>query len=263
MSFERWTDGRRVGSLYDNGGGIKACKCGKFYRLKEAIDMGMLAETQIQKIEVDENGNEIFNINALLLRQADESFTQAVKNDVKLLFAKIRDVFSKASRSESTKEQIAEVRFTKEVNVKVPLSDEQLEHIPRAIYVSDAEMHSIIKDKNLYSEHMVLAARERYRMHINDKFREPFIEYCKDRSLPVPSYKISTEHRENTQAILSAYLAAKKVDWLGVGDLYRELGEFKKALECFKKIKSDDHNETDLEKLTRANKEEVANPLPI
>lgn len=263
MSFERWSDGRKVGSLFDNGGGIRACKCGKFYRLNDAIDMGMLTETQIQTIEVDENGNEIFNIPAFFLRQEDESFAQAVKSDVKSLFAKIRDVFSKSSRCESTKERTTEFRLTKEVSVKVPLAGEQLEHIPRAIYVPDAEMHSIIKDKNLYSDDMVLAARERYRMHLNDKFRDPFMEYCKDRSLPIPKYNILSEHRENTLAILNAHLKTKAVNWMDVGDLYRELDEFSKAIECFEKSKSDLHSKADLERLTRATNQKISNPLPI
>jgi hypothetical protein len=263
MSFERWSDGRRVGSLFNNSAGIRACKCGKFYRLSGAIDMGLLAETQIQTIEVDENGDEIFNIPAFLRRQADETFMETLKSDVNSFFSKIKNFFVNSSPSELATNQSEKIKRTKEISVKVPLGENEIEHIPRAIYVSDAEMYSIIQDKGIYSDDMLLAARERYRMHLNDKFREPFIQYCKDRSLPVPSYEISTEHRENTQAILNSYLQAKTIDWFEIGDLYRELGEFEKASQCFEKAKSDQYRESDLERLMRATREMISNPLPI
>jgi hypothetical protein len=263
MAFERWSDGRRVGSLFENGGGIRACMCGKFYRINEAIGMGLLAETKIQTIEVDENGDEIINIPAFLRRQVDETIVGTLKSDTKSLFAKIKHFFAKAYPIGASTNQSEEVKHTKEVSVKVPLNQKQVEHIPKAIHVSDAEMYSIIRDKHLYSDDMVLAARERYRMHLNDKYREPFIQYCKDRSLPVPSYEISSEHTENTQAILEAYLEAKTLDWREIGDLYRELGEFGKASDSFEKVKAGEYSEGDLEKLTRATKQKIPNPLPI
>lgn len=263
MASERWSDGRRVGSLFENGGGIRACKCGKFYRINEAIDMGLLAETQIQTTKVDEDGDEIINIPAFLRRRADEKITETLKSDAKSFFAKIKHLFVGPYPSEASTTHSEKVNLTKEVSVKVPLDEKAIEQIPRAIYVSDAQMHSIIKDKDLYSDDMVLAARERYRMHLNDKFREPFIEYCKDRSLPVPIYEISADHRENTQAILEAYLKVKTIDWLEIGDLYRELGYFNQASESFERAKAGECSEGDLEKLTKATKQNISNPLPI
>jgi len=220
--------------LFDNGYGIRLCKCGKYYRLAEAIDMGLLASPQTQEIEVDEHGNEIFNIPAFLLRGADETFVDTVKNDAKSFVQKLRSLFGK-KREEQQK-------LTKKIVVQQPLPADRVQHIPNAVRVNDSEMIEIIKDKDLYSNDMVLAARERYRMHLNDKYREPFKDYCKDRSRPIPDYEVSDEHLANTTEILSSYLNSEKIDWMDVGDLYRELGEFAKALECFEKAKNSEHN---------------------
>jgi hypothetical protein len=251
---ERWSDGRRVRSLFDNGYGIRACKCGKYYRLHEAIDMGLLTAPQIQEIEVDERGSEVCHIPAFLLRQADDSIIDSIKSDSRSLFKKIKSFIFKKNK---------EVKRTKKVIVQKPLGGEIVEKIPNAIVVRDSEMYEIIRDKEEYSDALVLAARERYRMHLNDKYREPFKEYCNDRTLPIPGYELSTEHKDNSQVILDAYLNAEKKDWKEIGDLYRELGDFEKANQCFSLLKTDDYNKVDLERLTRACQMKISNPLPL
>ena len=251
---ERWSDGRRVRSLFDNGYGIRACKCGKYYRLHEAIDMGLLTAPQIQEIEVDEQGSEVYHIPAFLLRQADDSIMDSIKSDSKSLFKKIKSFIFKQDK---------EVKRTKRVIVQQPLGGEIVEKIPNAIVVRDSEMYEIIRNQEEYSDALVLAARERYRMHLNDKYREPFKEYCNDRTLPIPDYELSTEHKENSQAILDAYLKAEKKDWREIGDLYRELGVFEKADECFSQVEVEDYNKADLERLVRACRMKISNPLPL
>jgi hypothetical protein len=254
-AVERWSDGRRVGSLFDNGYGIRACKCGKYYRLSEAIDMGLLTVPKEQEIEVDEQGKEISHIPAFLRRQVDDSIVDSVKNETKSFFQKLKSLFS------SDEETI--VRRTKKIIVQEPLTGEVVDRIPNAIIVRDSEMHKIIKNKEEYSADLVLAARERYRMHLNDKYREPFKAYCNDRSLPIPEYEISMEHHENTQAILDAYLESEKKNWKEIGDLYRELSEFEKAVESFELEVEKDYAKVDLERLTRASRMEISNPIPI
>jgi tetratricopeptide (TPR) repeat protein len=251
---ERWSDGRRIRSLFDNGYGIRACKCGKYYRLHEAIDMGLLTAPQIQEIEVDEQGSEVHHIPAFLLKQADDSIMDSIKSDSKSLFKKIKSFIFK---------QPKEVSRTKKIIVQQPLDGEIIEKIPNAIFVRDSEMYEIIRDKEEYSDALVLAARERYRMHLNDKYRAPFKQYCNDRSLPIPGYELSTEHQDNSQAILDAYLKAEKKDWKNIGDIYRELGDFEKAVEWFSQVEVEDYNKADLERLTRACRVSIRNPLPL
>jgi hypothetical protein len=251
---ERWSDGRRIRSLFDNGYGIRACKCGKYYRLHEAIDMGLLTAPQIQEIEVDEQGSEVYHIPAFLLRQADDSIMDSIKSDSKSLFKKIKSFISKKNK---------EAKRTKKVIVQQPLGGEIVEKIPNAIFVRDSEMCEIIKNEKEYSTNLILAARERYRMHLNDKYREPFKEYCNDRSLPIPEYEITSEHHENTQAILGAYLESEKKSWREIGDLYRELGEFEEAVESFGLEVENDYAKADLERLIRACQMGISNPLPL
>jgi hypothetical protein len=253
--MERWSDGRRVGSLFDNGYGIRACKCGKYYRLREAIDMGLLTVPREQEIEIDEQGKEISHIPAFLRRQVDDSIVDSVKNETKSFFQKLKSWFS------SDEKNI--VRRTKKIIVQEPLTGEVVDRIPNAILVRDSETYEIIKNENEYSSDLVLAARERYRMHLNDKYRGPFKDYCNDRSLPIPEYEISMEHHENTQATLDAYLESEKKNWREIGDLYRELGEFEKALESLCLESEREYNKLDLERITRACRMKVSNPLPL
>ena len=256
-SFERWSDGRRVGSLFDNGGGIRACRCGKYYRLHTAIDMGLLAVPETKEIEVDENGDEIYEIPAFLLRPAGESRPLAEVIQESSLFKRIKSFFSRSEQYAKT------IKRTRRVIVHTPMKDESLKHIPHAIWAADEVMHVIINAKDQYDEEMVLTARERYRMYLNDKYREPFKAYCVDRSLPIPSYEISTPHKENTEEILQAYLAKDSKDWRNIGDLYREAGDFVKARECLSRVDVSEGSEADLEKLIRACSMEISNPLPM
>jgi hypothetical protein len=251
---ERWSDGRRVGSLFDNGYGIRACKCGKYYRLSEAIDMGLLTAPQMEEVEVDEQGREVSHIPAFLLRQADDSIMDSIKSDSKSLLKKIKSFFVKQSK---------EVKRIKKIVVQKPLTGEVIDRIPNAIFVRDSEMHEIIRNKEEYSADLVLAARERYRMHLNDKHRDPFKEYCNDRTLPIPEYDLSTEHQDNSRAILEAHLKAEKKNWREIGDLYRELGDFTKAVESIELEIEKDYNSADLERLTRACRMEISNPIPL
>ncbi len=252
---ERWSDGRRVGSLFDNGYGIRACKCGKYYRLSEAIDMGLLTVPREQEIEIDEQGKEISHIPAFLRRQVDDSIVDSVKNETKSFFQKLRSWFSSDEKTI--------VRRTKKIIVQEPLTGEVVDRIPNAIIVRDSEMHEIIKNKEEYSADLVLAARERYRMHLNDKFRGPFMEYCNDRSLPIPEYELSTEHQSNSQAILDAYLETDTRNWREIGDLYREIGEFEMAVESLELEVEKDYAKVDLERLTRACRMKISNPIPL
>ena len=252
---ERWSDGRRVGSLFDNGYGIRACKCGKYYRLSEAIDMGLLTVPREQEIEIDEQGKEISHIPAFLRRQIDDSIVDSVKNETKSFFQKLRSWFSSDEKTI--------VRRTKKIIVQEPLTGEIVDRISNAIIVRDSEMHEIIKNKEEYSADLVLAARERYRMHLNDKYREPFKEYCNDRTLPIPEYGLSTEHQDNSRAILEAHLKAEKKNWREIGDLYRELGDFTKAVESIELEVEKDYNSADLERLTRACRMRISNPIPL
>jgi hypothetical protein len=100
-------------------------------------------------------------------------------------------------------------------------------------------------------------------MHLNDKYRVPFKNYCNDRSLPIPEYEISMEHHENTQAILDSYLESEKKNWREIGDLYRELGDFTKAVESIELEVEKDYSSADLERLTRACRMEISNPIPL
>ena len=46
---EYWTDGYKEGSLFNNDGGLRKCKCGEFYLLKDAIKLELDAKPDTPK----------------------------------------------------------------------------------------------------------------------------------------------------------------------------------------------------------------------
>jgi len=46
---EYWTDGHKEGPLFNNDGGLRKCKCGEFYLLKDTIQLELDAEPDTPK----------------------------------------------------------------------------------------------------------------------------------------------------------------------------------------------------------------------
>jgi hypothetical protein len=45
-----WTDGHKEFGLMPRGGGLRKCKCGQFYLLREAIKFGLDAEAETEHL---------------------------------------------------------------------------------------------------------------------------------------------------------------------------------------------------------------------
>jgi hypothetical protein len=263
MAFERWSDGRTVGGLYNNGGGIRSCQCGKYYRMKDAIDMGLMMETRMIEVWDDDGSETAFDLPAFLRRQEDNQLTL-----IELLFkssfiTKIKERFQPST-------QKTEVTISKPVDRKkrlvakeVPKDFKDCEHIPLVQWTSDYEMENIINFPEKYDQEIIMAARRRYWPFLNDYYREPFKTYCKHRWLPVPRFKLSNEQKENLIALLEFYQAEDDPDWVTIGELFRELSRFEEAMSAFEKAMQRSHSAADLEKLTRATRNKIAGPIPI
>jgi environmental stress-induced protein Ves len=56
---EQWTDGRVVGSLFDNGGGLRQCSCGSYFLLSQAdyledtVSKDITSATQVKDTELE------------------------------------------------------------------------------------------------------------------------------------------------------------------------------------------------------------------
>ena len=70
-SYERWSDGRKVGSLFENGGGIRSCSCSRYYQLKYAINLGMMVEPKFKEVWEDTGEDVTFDLPAFMMRQVD------------------------------------------------------------------------------------------------------------------------------------------------------------------------------------------------
>ena len=263
MAFERWSDGRTVGSLYNNGGGIRSCQCGKYYRMKDAIDMGLMMETRMIEVWDDDGIETSYDLPAFLRRQEDNQLT-LIELLIKYSFiTKIKERFR-------TPAQINEEIISKPVARKkrlapkeVPKDFKDCEHIPFVKWASDYEMENIINFPEKYDSEMIIAARKRYWPFLNDYYREPFKTYSKHRWLPVPRFKLSNEQKENLSALLEFLQTENDPDWLTIGELLRELSRFEEAMKAFEKAMQKSHNAADLEKLTRATRMKIAGPIPI
>ena len=263
MAFERWSDGRTVGGLYNNGGGIRSCQCGKYYRMKDAIDMGLMMETRMIEVWDDDGSETAFDLPAFLRRQEDNQLTL-----IELLFkssfiTKIKECFQPSAQKTEVTISKPVVRKKRLVSKEVPKDFKDCEHIPLVQWASDYEMENIINFPEKYDQEIIMAARKRYWPFLNDYYREPFKTYCKHRWLPVPRFKLSNEQKENLIALLEFYQAEDDPDWVTIGELLRELSRFEEAMSAFEKAMQRSHSAADLEKLTRATRNKIAGPIPI
>ncbi len=251
-SFERWSDGRKMGSLFDYGGGIRSCQCGQYYLMKNAIDMGLMSETRIEEVWCEFDGEPTYDIPAFLRWPANEIPAREIVKEWSL----VKRLRSWLYPSEQPRTK----RLTRR---EVPLSGKSCEHIPYIEWAADSVMIDIINSPEIYGQEMVMAARMRYWAYLNDYYREPFKAYCKNRKLAVPEFTLSHAQRENLETVLTSKLQESETDWTMLGELHRELSRFDEALACFEQVEQTEQSRPDLEKLIRATTMRIAGPVII
>ena len=251
-AYEHWSDGRKIGSLFDYGGGIRGCQCGQYYLMKNAIDMGLMSETRVEEVWCEFDGEPTYDIPAFLRWPANEIPAREVIKEWSLV-KRLRNWLSPPEKP----------RTKRLVRREVPLPENSCEHIPYIEWAADSAMIDIINSPDVYGQEMVMVARMRYWPYLNDHYREPFKAYCKNKKLPIPEFTLSQVQRENLETLLENKRQESEPDWLTLGELQRELGEFNAALAYFGRIEQTPENRSDLEKLTRATKMRIAGPIII
>ena len=302
-SFERWSDGREVHALFDNGGGIRSCKCGIYFQLKYAEDLGLMSVPKYVEVWEDTGEDVNFDLRAFRKRQAIDEVENIKLLPASSLFKKIKELltsklkfvlggmeYSKKNQRnvpefqndfknkeelvptydipefmKAPKEQIdlSSKRMKRLVLKNIPLERAECNHIPTASFAHDSEMRKIIKSPDIYTQEMILIARERLWPYLNDYYREPFRAYIKNRKLPVPKFDVSDEQFENLEALLLAEQAKQNPEWITIGEIHRELSRFDEASDYFLRVEITKHNEADLEKHIRASRMKISGPIPI
>ncbi len=185
---ERWTDGRVVGSLFENGGGLRRCTCGEYFLLIDATTVGAIAK---QKPRAPENWD-----------RKSASWWHRFWGF-------------------PTREHILHIYDTRDPAL---IDKEETQLPPRVMHVVDSELAEIISSPNLSAEIEIIASR-RYWRYLNDSYRETYRHAREIDPAAIPSYEPSLQQRQNMVRLLSLLDAHHTQDWTEMAELLRELGE--------------------------------------
>lgn len=187
-AHEYWTDGRVVGSLFENGGGLRRCKCGIYYLLTHAVTVGTIPKA---------------------------------KNRAPKDWERKSASWWHRCWGFPTREHVINTYDTRDPEV---INDEEKQLPPHAFHVVDSELEKVISAPNLATEIEVIA-RRRYWRYLNDSYRETYRHARKIDPVVIPSYEPSLQQRQNMERLLSLLDADHTQDWTEMAELLRELGE--------------------------------------
>jgi hypothetical protein len=189
---EFWTDGRKVGSLFDNDGGLRRCKCNSFFLLNQARVIGSLPK---RKLRAPENWEKKSN-------SAWHLFWGFPTRDSILSFYDTRD------------------------STIIDAEEFQLDSL--ANRVDDIALTDIISS-NYLSREIEIVARRRYWRYLNDGFRETYRTSREVDHLQIPIFLPTSEQQANMERLLSLLIDQLAQDWTEIAELMRELGDLKSA----------------------------------
>ena len=164
---EFWTDGQRVHGLYPNDGGLRSCKCGAYFLLKDAEKVDFIPEAKPIAPEGWEN---------------------------------IKSTWWTRFRGKQTKEQVLAFYDTRPIE---EIKAEQKAKVipPPTQFVKDQELAQVIHD--CFGEQEVLiVARRRYWRYLNDPFREIYREHRNKDQSSFPIFEPTELQISNMTALL-------------------------------------------------------------
>ena len=194
-AFEHWTDGRAVGGLMTQDGGLCKCTCGRYFLLSQTEEIGFLPN---RKSRPPPNWDKV----SLLTR-----------------------VMGKAQAERQRALEMYDTRPEAEI------AAEEAVLPPAAIAVHDPELPEVIAQAQS-DRAMLVVARRRYWRYLNDDFREAYRERKEANAAGPAPYRPTSLQRENMQQLILMLQDKPSPDWLEVAELHRELGKPDNALEC-------------------------------
>ena len=200
---EYWSDGYRQAPLFADDGGLRKCKCGKFYLLREAIKLGLDAEAHTPQTEY---------VDAADLADATQSPSPTVELAARREYWKyLNDPYRELYRAHrSTEDQAAQDKWVADWHAanpdKRPVLRKFLDRMLRKKPASPPPMDTRPFSAPPYQpSELQVRNMERLLGLILEKTHEPY-----------------------------------GPDMLEVAELYRELGRFEEALFALKRCPSDD-----------------------
>ena len=187
-AHERWTDGRVVGSLFENGGGLRQCTCGKYFLLSDASTVGTIPKPK---------------------PRAPKDWERKSTSWWHLFWGF------------PTLDRVLKTYDTRPPSV---IDTEENERPPYVFHVVDSELEEVISSHNLQAE-LEIIARRRYWRYLNDSYRDTYRHARVMDSAAIPSYEPSLQQRQNMDRLLSMLDAHHTQDWIEMSELLRELGE--------------------------------------
>lgn len=196
-AHERWTDGRAVGSLFENGGGLRSCTCGSYFLLGDTTAVGTIPKSK----------------------------PRAPKDWVKKSASWWHRFWGFP-----TYEHVITTYDTRDPAL---IDQEENERPPYAFHVVDSELDKVISAPNLATE-IEIIARRRYWRYLNDSYRETYRLARETDPAAIPSYEPSLQQRQNMERLLSLLDTHHTQDWTEIAELLRELGEPIAAMNALK-----------------------------
>jgi hypothetical protein len=207
---EQWTDGRVVGSLFENGGGLRRCTCGKYFLLSDATT----------------------------LRVIEKQKPRAPKNwDCKSASWWHR------LWGFPTREHILQTYDTRDPAL---LDEEENQLPPRAIHIADSELAEVISSPTLPNQ-VEITARRRYWRFLNDSYRSVYRHAREKDQDAIPSYEPTLQQRQNMERLLSLLETQTTKDWVEIAELLRQLGELTAAKNALKFAQTSQTNDVSLQ----------------
>jgi hypothetical protein len=209
-ALERWTDGRVVGSLFDNGGGLRRCTCGSYYLLSNAVTVGTIPKSK---------------------PRAPQNWERKSASWWHLFWG-----FP----------TLEHILVTYDTRDSALIEEEEKQLPPHAFHVVDSELADVISSPKLSAE-IEIIARRRYWRYLNDSYREIYRRAREIDPMAMPSYEPSLQQRENMERLLSLFDSHHTQDWTEMAELLRELGEPAAAHNALKYANNSQAKDVDLQ----------------
>lgn len=198
MAYEHWTDGRKVGGLMSEDGGLRVCSCSSFYLIGDC-----------ERVMTIPNSKPI----------APKGWESIKSNWLTKVLGK------------PTKEDILLNYDTRPLH---EIKAEQIS-IPESQHVPDSSMPEVFEQRNACMQ-LQIVARRRYWRYLNDPFRDAYRDHKKIDPNTFPDYQPSSEQIEN-MIELADNLQKSGTNLLEVSELFREMGDFSTSLNALNSYK--------------------------
>ncbi len=197
---EYWTDGRAVGSLAPQDGGLRRCLCGGYFLVRQTKFILTLPDRK-RRAPADWETTEVPGL---------------------VPGANSRDVMMRSFDTRPAAVIDAEEAL-------IP---------PAALDVEDSDLRDSIESGTLDDDTMLIA-RRRYWRHLNDPYRDEYREYRNTHDDGLPDhYRPSAQQRDNMQKLVKLCEARTSPDWMELAELYHELEVPATVLQCIARARN-------------------------